>query len=497
MTISSDPLAIFRISKKGIPNTFTMPDISSENPDEDPLDQYRIKPPEKKEDFKLKDIPKALGGLSARAGEEYLGAAGGFQKGFGSLLDLVIGAPTEYFTGEKHPKLRETLRDPFSALGENRGEIESLERSSLSPGDASSFSRFATSEDFRENITKPASKSILGDEEALEPKSEPERFAQEFTQDLARLSVPGSGVHSWMGRVGLSLAGNSVKEITKQLGFSPSSQELAKLGTLGIVSLAQIGNAPQFARQYFQQTKAMMPRGVRFNTQPLENALNQIRNSQWYRGHPTPSTRAAREMIDSIEARIQSGTLSVQDGMTLRENINELAHNLGAFSVEGTQRVAHVGRLNEVRDALIQGMENTIGRQYPNWWRQYQDANQAFAITQRSSALGNFIANNYARPIVSDAGKILFGNALAKGAAGVAKLGMAGVGITTGAKAIELTNRIAASPTLRRYYSRVVSDAARGDGLALSKSLQRFDEEALKEQKEEKARKVLRNPFQK
>lgn len=494
MTTPTDPLAIYRIGKGQQFNSMKPPEES--DGEEDPLNEYRIKPTEN-EAFSVKDIPRIQQGIAARSLEAGLGAPEETKRGVGTLLDMIVGGGTEYITGKKHPKLREFLKDPLSSLGKHRATIEEIERGSLSPGESSVFEKFPTSEEIRQDITKPASKAITGEENYLEPKNEAEKFAQEFSQDILRLSLPGSGAQSWAQRIGLSFAGNSAKEIANQLGYDPSTQELAKFGALGVLSLAQLGNAPRFAREFFNDTKSLMPRGVRFNTQPLQNELAKIKNSQWYKGHPTPSTKAAREMISSIEKRIKTGTLSVQDGMTLRENINELANNLGAFKVSGTSYGPHVANLNEVRSALIKGMEQTVGKQYPSWWKQYQDANTAFAITQRSGALGNFIAHNYAKPLLSDAGKVLFGNALAKGAAGVAQLGIAGASIATGAKAITLANRIYQSPTLRRYYADVVQQAARGNVAAMTSALEKFDEAALKEQKHEKARKVLRNPSQK
>lgn len=491
----NDPLAIYRIGKVGAPSAVQQPDPfedddESQQENKDPLNDYRIKPPETT-DYTLKDVPRVTAGLAARGAETAGGAAGGFQKGLGIALDYALGVPAEYFSGKKLPKLRETLRDPHSILGKHRETVEELERSSLAPGERSEFTQLPTSQELKENITKPGSKALTGNENYLEPQNPAEKNAQEFTQDIVSLALPGSGVQSWTARLGLALSGQSAKELARQLDFSPSTQELAKMGALGIVSLAQIGNAPQFARQFFQQTKALMPRGVRMNATALQNNLNRIRQSDWFLGHTIPETRAAREMIDAIQQRINNGTISAREAMTLRENINRMAQSLGAFSVEGGHRGAHVARLNEVRDALIDGMEQTLGRAYPNWWHTYQDANAAFAITQRSSALGDYIANNYAKPVFSEAGKILFGNVLAKGAAGIAKLGIAGAGIASGAKIISLTNRMARSETLRNYYSRVIRAASNNDALALSEALQKFDEYALKEEKQQKATKPL------
>jgi hypothetical protein len=495
MSSSQDPLAIYRI--KGIPSSISQP-INEQNEsasEEDALSKYRVTKPSAENEFSKEDILRVPAGLAARGLETTIGAPEALRKTAGMVLDTIIGIPAEYISGKKLPNLRETLKNPQKALSYTPAGYL-LDKVANDTG-LSDYMKLPSSEDVKENVTKPLSKLATGNENILEPKNEKERFAQDFTQDLVSLSIPGSGVQSWLARTGLSLAGNSAKQIAKNYGFSPTTQELSKLGTLGVLSLSNIGNAPQFARQLFQQVKQEIPRGIRISTQPLQRALNNIRASDWFRGHNTPSTNAAREMITAIEQRIQNGTLPIHDAMTLRENINELANNLGAFAVERTGRGPHVAHLNEVRDALIQGMEQTVGRTHPTWWTNYQAANTAFGITQRSSALGNFIANNYGKPIVSEAGKILFGNALAKGAAGVAKIGMAGVGIATGVKAIELTNRIARSPVLRRYYIQVLNCSVRSDGLAMAKALEKFDQEAQKEEKSDKIIKSLRNPYQK
>lgn len=479
MNATQNPLSIYRISKKGVSGSVNKKDAfdydyeGEKNNEQinNPLEQYRINPPEKMQKYGLKDIFRVGGGLGARSLEIAAGTPGNIQNFAGFILDKVVGAPLEFVTGKEHPKIRHGLKSAFKTL--------------------------PSSEEIKESVTKSISEKILGNKEALEPKNEPERFAQEFTQDLVSLALPGSGVTSTLGKVGLALAGNSAKEVAKQYGFSPSTQEWIKFGTLGVISLANIGNAPKYASQLFEDVKSQMGRGVRFNTNSLKNEINKIKQSSWYKGHTTPSTAAAREMIDAIEKRIKNSTMSAQEAMQLRENINEMRGNLGAYKVEGTGKSSHVSKLNDVQNALITGMEQTLGQTHPSWWKQYQNANQAYAITKSSSAVGNFIANNYGKPILSDAGKILFGNAVAKGAAGVAKLGVAGAGIATGAKAISIVNRVWKSPVLRRYYKDVVNSSLRSDSLAMMNSLEKFDKESLKEQEQERAKNVLRGPRQK
>ena len=136
-------------------------------------------------------------------------------------------------------------------------------------------------------------------------------------------------------------------------------------------------------------------------------------------------------------------------------------------------------------------MEDTLGKQYPNWWKQYQDSNAVYGITKNSSAIANFLSKHYTKPVISDAGKILFGNALAKGASGIAKLGIATASVATGAKAVEIVNRVMRSPTLRKYYQNVIKASAARDGTALISALEKFDEESIKEEKINQAKKEL------
>ena len=62
-----------------------------------------------------------------------------------------------------------------------------------------------------------------------------------------------------------------------------------------------------------------MPRGVRFKSQMLENEIAKIKNSDWYKGHSTPSTQAAREMIEAIEKRIKNGTIGAHEAILLEK----------------------------------------------------------------------------------------------------------------------------------------------------------------------------------
>lgn len=479
-----DPLAIYRISNTGVPLSFSKPEEISEQEEEDRLNKYRIKPPEKHEEG-LNYITRPIS-YAARTAETIAGLPGEQQRGVGGLLELLVAPATEYVTGKKQPELRKFLKDPLSALGKHRELVEELEKESNAPGESSIFTQLPTSEEIKENITKPASDYITGKENILEP-SKFEKPVQESLQDFIRLSLPGNK-SSKMARLSISVGSNLSKELAGVLGYEPSTQEMIKMGTMGLFTLAGIGNAPKFAKEYFNQVSNAMPRGVFYKTGILDKELLKIKQQDWYRLSNAPSTKAARELIETIEKAITTkGTMSARDGMYLRKVINEYADNLGAFAVEKGGKSAHIAHVDEVRKALIKGMEETLGKQYPKWWKEYQNANQAFAMTQKSGKWAEFISNNYTKPLISDAGKILFANILPKTGAGILKLGTSGIAIASGAKGIQIAYRVAKSPTLRKYYGQVVKAAAKQDVAALAKALDKFDQESLEEEKKEKA----------
>lgn len=312
----------------------------------------------------------------------------------------------------------------------------------------------------------------------LEPKNEGGEIGQEIAGDIG--SMFSTGGLSAIAKVLLPVGGQLIKQIVKSTGSGETAQDLSKLGFMGLASLANLGNAPRIASQAIRDAEAMIPVGLRISASPTQQALNRIRNSTWFRTGGTASKNPAIAEIQRIEAQIQNGTIDLHTSMQLRKDLNEARKQLGGFQlnqpVDKAQALRH---LDEVDQALLQSMENYGQRANPNWWNNYNRANEAYRITQRSRTLSDFVQKHASKPLKSETAKILMhvgGGALATQLPTIAVAGLPAVAL---AKTIQVGNRMIQSPILRNHYLNVLRAAGTGNAQVMNKALQKFDEAAL------------------
>ncbi len=327
----------------------------------------------------------------------------------------------------------------------------------------------------------------------LEPKSEFTKASQETLEDIGgAFSTPFIG--AWNAIIG-PIGGQAVKQVIKASGGGETAQDIGKLGFMVVSSIANIGNAPRAAGEALRQSENMITQGVRFSAQPTENALNNIRNSNWFRTGRTPSKGPAMDEITRIEQRIQNGTIDAHEAMQLRRDINEARRQLGGFQLDRpVNRRQALRYLDEVDNALMQSMENYGRNVNPQWLRQYQLGNEAFRVTQRSQLISDFVSQ-HAKPLQSQTAKTLFHLGAATGALHLPTIGAIGaIGAAT-AKGVQLINRMIRSPVLRNHYQQVLSQASAGNIRAMQNALEKFDIASKKiEEKEEKF--MNKNPHQ-
>lgn len=320
----------------------------------------------------------------------------------------------------------------------------------------------------------------------IESKSEAEKVGHEIAEDIgSMLSTPGLPI--WQ-KILLPVFGQGTKQLVKGIGGSEKAQEWGKLGFMMVSSIANLGNAQRVASQAINQAEQMIPRGVRFIAAPTERALNNIRNSPWYRTGSTASKNPAMQEINRVEAAIRNGTIDAHEAMQLRKDINEARKQLGGFSLnQPVDRRQALRYLNEVDNALLASMENYGQRVNTQWWNAYNRANEAFRVTQRSRAISEFIERN-AKPLQSQTVKTLFhiggASAIAHAPASLAAL----IPTLAIGKGVQIINRMIRSPILRHHYADVLRQAALGNAAAMQKSLERFDKEA------QKSESKLQNP---
>lgn len=318
----------------------------------------------------------------------------------------------------------------------------------------------------------------------LEPKNSLSEATQEITSDIGSMfSTPGLGA---LTKILAPIGGQATKQLIKSSGGDIKAQEYGKLGFMTLSTIANLGNAPKVASQAMNEAKDMIPRGVSFLARPTERSLTRVKNMPWYKTGSDASKAPAFQMIKKIENRIQNGMIDAHEAMQLRHDLNNARKALGGFQINPVpDKKGALRYLDMVDDALISSMENYGRNVNPNWWKNYKLANEAFRVTSRSRSISDFI-QQHAKPMQSETAKTLMHIG---GAAAITKLpaiATAAAPIAATAKTIQIMNRMVHSPILRSHYIDVLRQASTGNAVLLNEALEKFDREALRQEKQKK-----------
>ena len=317
------------------------------------------------------------------------------------------------------------------------------------------------------------SKASFG--EYLEPKSENEVISQEMTHDLSQML----GGSFWQKLIPV-VAGQTGKQTAKSLGASESTQNKIKAGAMIGATLFNIGNAPAVARNAINEAENMIAPGVTFSSVPTQNAFARLRNSDWFRSGRTTNKGPAMDMMAQIEPHIASGQIEGRMAMQLRHDLNT-RRNFGLFeNIDKRQANMYLDRVDQ---ALRESMQIYGDNINPDWWRAYNQANQAYAATRRSQTISEFIHDNGSRKLFSNVSKAAFVPVVSGSLAAIPVITSAALGGAGLMKGIQVAHRIMRSPVLRRHYMNVVQQAAIQNVSGLKKAMESFDKAASKEER--------------
>jgi len=413
--------------------------------------------------------------------EEFVGAYGNLKRGLSEgLLWLYENA---------RPPSQQTIAERFDprtkGVKKQREAPEALKKALRGPPGEEGINP-PTSEELHEKVTK----QLLGN--YTEPKSPEEKNLRDTYRNFASFWSPTAGRIRPSTRFFAPLTGEVSAQAVEHLGGGDKEKAIAKMATQGVFTLANESNARQFAGNALRNAENIPPPHADFSTQNiLQNMNNNQQLQNVFTGLETQSKAPARRIIERIRQISQqnNGRIPVREAMQIRRDINEEYRNLGGFNINASpDRATARNYINELRREFVQGFDQGYGIYHPNFWGPYQAANEAFGVTQRSSSIANFISDNWTKPFVSDLAKTAFGVSLAKGAllspitAG-AIAGIAGVNA-----AVTLSQRIYGSQLLRGYYGHILRNASAGNAQGVITNLKKFDEEAAKEEKKEKAK---------
>ena len=161
----------------------------------EPLDEYL--PKENKE-------PGLSGQLASRALETYGGSLGNLDN-FLKSIALHIYETYDPQPGKTEVKKVREAPDWFK-------NVIGIGKPKLSGG-------FPTSQELREQVTKPFSAAMFEDTEALEPKTEAQKFWNEMTEDITGMFTPGTGKMKFWKKISIPVMTDLTKEGLKRTGI--------------------------------------------------------------------------------------------------------------------------------------------------------------------------------------------------------------------------------------------------------------------------------------
>jgi hypothetical protein len=353
------------------------------------------------------------------------------------------------------------------------------------PGDIASF---LTGLFGKEQNILPTSQSLREKSEKYsqgytKPKNEFEEGSGELLSDFASMALPGSGHYSFARNIGVPVIGNLVKQGLKYSGSDEKNQAYGKVGTMVALDLIsrRSGGVKKYAGSLFQKADEAIPKGVSVDAKGLEKSLTAL-EKELAKGGKRPTTTKSLEKIAEIKGEIKNGKIDAKALAAYRPSINEAIEEMGGFNIELPKKLKPkaIFNLNQVKKETIKTLEHYGEKFNPEFLKANKSANEAWAAYENSNKIAKFLHDKVPFSPKSKAVQALFSYSPIAGiAAGAYKLGALGMGVagaSVGAyQGFKVFERVRKSPTLRKYYTNVLKEAAAGNGPATAKNLKALD----------------------
>jgi len=186
-------------------------------------------------------------------------------------------------------------------------------------------------------------------------------------------------------------------------------------------------------------------------------------------GVSTPSKTAVLKPLQDLKAHIKKGRMKVSDARQAKIDINELRESLFDEVKGKTARKGARTKLNDISRALDKGLEG-YGKTNPKFYEPYKEANEAYAGFHQSQKVGRFLSRMLKLGKFSKGGLLLL-EAILKPTALPYTVGAYGA-----LKGGELLARALKNPTLKKYYSDILTQSLKENGAGTVRSLRKLEE---------------------
>lgn len=320
----------------------------------------------------------------------------------------------------------------------------------------------------------------------LKPQTEFEGKIDELTSDITSMALPGAGKYNFIRNIGIPVVANLAKEGIKYAKGEEKAQAYGKVGTMIALDLLskRSGGVKKYIDSLWNEVELATPKGVSISTINLEKGLNKLQKSL-SAGGDKPSTTRALKKLNEIQQEVKTGKgkIPLDRLIPYRKSINEIIDELGGFNIQDVPikyRPAAKFHLNEVKNEVIKAVEEYSNKFNPEMAQKWKAANEATAAYLQSNKIANIIQKKIPYSPKSKAVQALFsyGPSAGLGALGyVNPLTATGAAIgVTSYNAFKVLNRVMKSPTLGKYYLKVLKEASAENIPQATKNLKALDQ---------------------
>lgn len=294
----------------------------------------------------------------------------------------------------------------------------------------------------------------------LKPKNKIEKFVNDISTDTAELFLPGKVLKagkyamSPLRSLGVSVAANTLGELTHQYTGDEKKAALAKGGTMLMLSLFNKPKAESIASDLYKKAQSILPANAATNATRLETNLNNLKSNILKGRKPRDAAGSEKFVLDEADKvlrQIQNGQVNVNTLVAAKRSLNE---NLQKFVFESSDKSARAGarKLAKRINGEISGAMEQYGQTNPEWWSQQKSADQAFGAINQSNYISRLLERfTKGRP---EGLAHLFG---ATGQLATSLVsGPAAIGGFSIYQGYKLMHRIIKSPELRKHYAKVL-----------------------------------------
>lgn len=383
-------------------------------------------------------------------------------RGTSRILETVVGLPGDIVTfaktiGEKLPEEPALFkRDPSFVQKYGKKALEKL----------------PTSQDIRK-VTNYLSGGFS------EPENAKEKFADEFLELGTTLSIPLKDPNKFLALLkgmGKAAVAKGVKKGAEAYGFEEKGQAVAEIGSLMLLGLLGKKSADAFVSDQYKKAQEALPKNVIIPASGIEKNLSKLESNLKKGGVITAAESPVLKDIEDFRKVVKGDIIEASDLIPAYHKLNRQMTSKKLFDELGKgERKALKRNYDQFKNVVSKNIDK-LESGYPEFYKTWKDANQAFATIQQSKRLSRnaqrFIKRNphFSGYLAAD---LIFQKPIAAGAT-VATAGA----LKTG----ELISRVAKSPTLRKHYIQVLDAALKENEVEFVKRMNRLEKELQKEE---------------